>query len=146
MSREMSAGGLYDLTAGENEPQGACMTDGEVGTERTLGELARRGREPTLASRSGTVRIELTRGGKTRSWRVTVARGEVAVTRGAGKADTVIRADADVFDGIAEGRVNAMTAHLRGLVTVEGDAGLALVLERLLPGPPDRVILPWVHR
>ena len=122
------------------------MTDGGMGTERVLCELARRGREPALASRSGTVRIELVHGGKTRSWRVTVARGEVAVARGAGKADTVIRAEVDVFDGIAEGRVNAMAALLRGLVTVEGDAGLALSLERLLPGPPDRAILPGVHR
>jgi putative sterol carrier protein len=58
----------------------------------------------------------------------------------------VIKADSDVFDGIAAGRVNAMVAHLRGLVTVEGDAGLALALERLLPGPPDRATGPGVHR
>ena len=122
------------------------MTDGGTETERILGEFARRGREPSLASRSGTVRIELAHGGKTRSWRVTLAKGEIAVARGAGKADTVIRADPDVFDQIAEGRVNAMAALLRGLVTVEGDAGLALSLERLLPGPPDRAIPPGVHR
>jgi putative sterol carrier protein len=117
-----------------------------MGTERILGEFARRGRQPSLASRSGTVRIELTQGGKTRSWRVTVASGEVTVASGAGKADTVIRADSDVFDRIAEGRVNAIAASLRGLVTVEGDAGLALALERLLPGPPDHATLLGVHR
>jgi putative sterol carrier protein len=122
------------------------MTDDGAGTERVLGEFARRGREPSLAGRSGTVRIELAHGGKTRTWRVTLAKGEVAVARGAGKADTVIRADSGVFDRIAEGRVNTITALLRGLVTVEGDAGLALALERLLPGPPDGATLGEVHR
>jgi hypothetical protein len=79
------------------------MTEDAMGTEAILGEFARRGREPSLANRSGTVRIELANGGKTRSWRVTIAKGAVAVASGPGKADTVIRADSDVSTGSPRG-------------------------------------------
>lgn len=105
-------------------------------TERVLNEFAARGREPRLHGRSGTVRLELRHGGKTHFWRVSIARGRASVERGRGKAETVIKADIEVFDQVADGTMNAMAAMLRGEITVEGDAGLALVLERLLPGPP----------
>jgi hypothetical protein len=35
------------------------------------------------------------------------------------------------------GRVNAFAAVLRGTVTVEGDPTLLVLLQRLLPGPPN---------
>jgi hypothetical protein len=41
-----------------------------------------------------------------------------------------------LFDQVVVGRVNAFTALLRGEAAVEGNLELAVLLQRLLPGPP----------
>jgi putative sterol carrier protein len=89
--------------------------------------LARRG--------GGTMLFEITGGTRIERWRVTVDKGKVAVARGNGPADAVLRADRKLFSGMASGKVNAFAAVLRGAVTIEGDPRLLVLFQRLLPGP-----------
>jgi putative sterol carrier protein len=66
-----------------------------------------------------------------------VDKGDVEVKHKGGEADCVMRADRKVFEGMIAGRVNAFAAVLRGAVTVEGDPTLLVLLQRVLPGPPN---------
>ena len=91
---------------------------------------------PTRAT--GVMRVEIADGKRTESWLVAVDKGKVEVSRGKGKADSVIRADRALFDGMAAGEVNAFAATLRGAVAIEGDPRLLVLFQRLLPGPPSR--------
>jgi hypothetical protein len=97
--------------------------------------LAALGHAPLLARSSGTVRFELTQGKRVEYWLVTVDKGDLTATRGAGDADTVVRTTRALFDELAAGRQNAMAAMLRGAIRAEGNLGLAVQLERLFPGP-----------
>jgi putative sterol carrier protein len=90
---------------------------------------------PVLRRGSGTMLFELTGGTRTERWRVTVDKGKVAVARGNGPADCILRADRKLFGRIASGKVNAFAAVLRGAVTVEGDPRLLVLFQRLFPGP-----------
>ena len=84
---------------------------------------------------SGTMLFELTGGTRTERWRITVDKGAVAVARGNGPADCVMRADRKLFGRMASGKVNAFAAVLRGAITIEGDPRLLVLFQRLLPGP-----------
>ena len=84
---------------------------------------------------SGTMLFELTGGTRTERWRVTVNQGAVAVARGNGPADCVMRADRKLFGRMASGKVNAFAAVLRGAITIKGDPRLLVLFQRLLPGP-----------
>jgi putative sterol carrier protein len=84
---------------------------------------------------TGTMLFELTGGPRTERWRITVDKGAVAVARGNGPADCVMRADRKLFGRMASGKVNAFAAVLRGAVTIEGDPRLLVLFQRLLPGP-----------
>ena len=86
---------------------------------------------------SGSLRFEVVEGRKTDRWLVQVDKGDVEVKHEGGEADCVVRADRKVFEGMIAGRVNAFAAVLRGTVTVEGDPTLLVLLQRLLPGPPN---------
>ena len=107
-------------------------------TTKFFDDLAAREHEPRLAKVSGTIRFDLTNGKDVEPWLVQVKRGDVKVVRGNGDADSVIRSDAGLFNGIAAGEVNAMAALLRGAITLEGDNELVVVFQRLFPGPPAR--------
>jgi putative sterol carrier protein len=91
---------------------------------------------PTRAT--GVIRVEIADGKRTESWLVAVDKGKVEVSRGKGKADSVLRGDRSLFDGMAAGEVNAFAATLRGAVAIEGDPRLLVLFQRLLPGPPSR--------
>jgi hypothetical protein len=104
-------------------------------TTRFFDELARRGHDPRLARASGTVGVDVRKGGARRSWRIEIAKGDIAVSRGAGPADCILRADVATFDGLATGRISPMAAVLRGAVELEGDTRLLVLFRRLLPGP-----------
>jgi putative sterol carrier protein len=99
-------------------------------------ELAQRGHEPLLGGAVGSVRFELVAGSHVDAWRVTLEDGDVSVSRDESAADCVVRADKVLFDGIATGQVNAMTAQLRGALTFEGDPELLVRLQRIFPPPP----------
>jgi predicted lipid carrier protein YhbT len=99
-------------------------------------ELGSRGHEPLLEKATGTVRFDLTRGTKTERWLVTVAKGDLGVSRRNVRADCVVSSDRTLFDGVVSGKTNAMAALLRGAIGVEGDVRLLVALQRLLPGSP----------
>jgi len=99
-------------------------------------ELGRRGHEPLLGRTTGTLRFELVNGGRRERWFITLDRGDVAVSRKAGRADCVVRATKELFDDVASGRVNAMAALLRGELVAEGNPNLLVRVQRLFPSPP----------
>ena len=91
-----------------------------------------------LAKARGTVRFDVRDGERIRRWRVEIDRGEVTVSRRRGAADCVVRTDVAVFDGLFTGEINALTAFLRGEVTLEGDPELLVLFQRVLPAPPGK--------
>jgi len=98
-----------------------------------------RGEHVALPTRAtGVMRFEIVDGKHTESWLVAVDKGEVDVSRRKGKADSVLRGDRALFNGMASGEVNAFAAALRGAVVLEGDPRLLVLFQRLLPGPPSR--------
>jgi len=104
-------------------------------TSEFFSELDRRGHEPLLQNATGSVRFDLVEGDHTDHWLVTVDNGDVAVTNATAAADCVVQTDKSLFDRIARGEANAMSAVLRGEVTAEGDLELVMLLQRLFPGP-----------
>ena len=99
-------------------------------------QLAQRGHEPLLQRASGTLRFDLQHGAETDHWLVAVDRGDLAVSRKKVRADCVVRTDRDLFESIAGGQVNVVAAYLRGVVAIEGDLELAVLFQRVFPGPP----------
>lgn len=102
-------------------------------------DLASRGTEPLLHNASGSIRFELADGARTDRVLVEVDRGAVKVSRRAGRPSAVVRADRPLFEGMVEGRVNAIASVLRGLLVIEGDLGIVMSFIRLFPGPPASV-------
>ena len=101
--------------------------------------LAKRGHEPLLQNTSGTLRVELRTGKQTEHWYVTIDKGDIAVSNANEEADAVVRCDKALFDEMATGRANMMTAILRGVFETEGDLGLVISFQRLFPSPPKSV-------
>lgn len=99
--------------------------------------LDRRPHEPLLEKVKGTVRFDLQREGETDHWFVDINRGDVTVCRLEREADSVVATDPDVFEQLANGTENGVAAGLRGAVTIVGNLQLYLMLERLLPSPPN---------
>ena len=109
------------------------MTDASA---KFFDALVERGHEPLLEKAKGTVRFDLKDGKKTDRWLVTILKGDIAVSRQHRRADSVVSADKELFDGVASGRTNFMAALLRGAMSVEGDVRLLVLFQRLFPGPP----------
>ncbi|MFG2166160.1 SCP2 sterol-binding domain-containing protein [Micromonospora chersina] len=86
---------------------------------------------------AGTLRLDLGDGARTEHWHLTIDHQEVRVARLVDDADLVVRADREVFDRIAAGRLNPAAALLRNDLTAQGDLRLLLSLRRIFPGPPD---------
>jgi hypothetical protein len=105
-------------------------------TARFLDELGRRGTEPLLRHVSGRVRFDVVNGRRVDSWLVVVDRGQLTVTREAGPAQCTMRAAAETFDRIVEGRANAVAAVLRGALACHGDLELLFAIQRIFPDPP----------
>jgi putative sterol carrier protein len=101
-------------------------------------ELDERGNEPLVGKAKGSMRFDLDdRNGETEHWLLEVDKGNMSVSHKGGSATCTVHADKSVFDGIAVGEVNAVTALLRGELDVEGDWELMVMFQRLLPSPPD---------
>jgi putative sterol carrier protein len=100
-----------------------------------FGELGARGQIPMLARLSGTMRIDLTDGGRTEHWYLTITKGDIEISRHDGPADAVLVSDKELFDGMVKGKVNAMAAVLRNVIRIDGDLGLLVSVQRLFPGP-----------
>jgi putative sterol carrier protein len=106
-------------------------------TAEFFDELAGRGHEPLLAKATGTLRFDLVHGKRIERWRVAIEKGDVTVTRKNAAADCVVRADKSVFDSLARGELQTLSAFLRGLMAFEGDSELLVLFQRVFPGPPS---------
>ena len=60
----------------------------------------------------------------------------MTVARSADPADAIVRVERPVLEAIVTGRLNAMAAILRGLLTCEGSMAALVIFQRCLPGPP----------
>lgn len=94
-------------------------------------DLRSRGHEPSLRKLSGTLRFDLGAGKTTERWLVTIRKGDLAVSRRNGAADSVIRAPKALFERAARGETNLFSAMLRGEVVLEGDNRLMVAVRRL---------------
>jgi putative sterol carrier protein len=106
-------------------------------TTEFFDDLGQHAHRPMLEKVEATMRFDLRDGDRTDRWLVTIDKGDVAVSRRNARADCVLKADKQLFDGIASGEENAMAALLRGAIAVEGDPQLIVLFQRLLPGPPS---------
>jgi hypothetical protein len=124
---------------------GGSMTAARNGTadpvEQFFAILAEPGRIPTFYGESATVRFDVggadgTGGAGGEHWHVRISDGDVTVSRSADPADAVVRLERPVLESIVTGRLNAMAAILRGLLTCEGSMAALVMFQRCLPGPP----------
>ncbi len=125
--------------------------------DRFFGGLAEAGHIATFEREAATIRFDLLdrenlddqdrdRHERVEHWYLTVADGEVTVTRqdrpaddrpaDDRPADAIVRARRPDFEAIVTGRLNAQAAILRGLVTCEGNMAAVVMFQRCLPGPP----------
>ncbi|MFG2052636.1 SCP2 sterol-binding domain-containing protein [Micromonospora sp. NPDC048930] len=104
--------------------------------EAFFAQLARTAPERLLRRAAGTIRFELTGAGGMDVWHLTIAEGQVAVTRAEREADTVIRTDREFFLRMARGEAKPLAAWLRNDITTEGRFRFVVLLERLFPPPP----------
>jgi putative sterol carrier protein len=104
--------------------------------ERFFEGIPARGHE-VLEATTGTMRFDLEDGSRVEHWHVAVRRGEIKVTRRNLKADTTVRMDRTLFLGLIAGRVNAMTALLRGTIAAEGRVSLLLRFLRVVRASAD---------
>ena len=105
-------------------------------TEAFLEDIASRGHEPLLRNTVGCLRIDLTEDGTTDHFFITVEEGVVEISERRTRADAVLHCVRALFNQIVEGKVNPLTAILRGELHVEGDLELPTAISRLFPGPP----------
>jgi putative sterol carrier protein len=105
-------------------------------TTRFFAELQARGHEPLLVHASGTLRFDLVHGTDVEQWFITLAKGELQVSRDDRDADVIFDVDGVLFEGMTEGTVNALAAVLRGDLRLVGDLALAMAFQRVFPGPP----------
>jgi putative sterol carrier protein len=106
-------------------------------TERFFRDLDDRGHDPAVEHARGTIRFDLTEAGDTTSWLLRMDAGDLHASRDSSDADCVLTSDAALFDAIATGQANALTALLRGQAAFDGDGTLLFAFRRLLPGPEE---------
>jgi len=94
-------------------------------------DLSSRGHEPSLRKLSGTLRFDLGTGKTTERWLVTIRKGDLAVSRRNGAADSIIRAQKALFERAARGETNLFSAMLRGEVVLTGDYRLMVAVRPL---------------
>jgi putative sterol carrier protein len=97
--------------------------------------LRQRDHQPALGHKSGVVRIDLDDNGQSDRWFVAIDDGTVKVSKRNQAADSTIRVDKKLFDRLATGKANAVSAVLRGEALLEGDWNLLIVFQRLFPSP-----------
>jgi predicted lipid carrier protein YhbT len=98
--------------------------------------LVQPGHIATFEGESATIRFDVHDGDETERWHLTVAKGDVTVSKQSRAADAVVRIGRPELEAVVSGRMNAQAAMLRGLLTVEGDISALMMFQRCLPGPP----------
>jgi ubiquinone biosynthesis protein UbiJ len=109
------------------------MTAGAAGRD-FFERIGEQGFDPRLGQARGTLRFDVT-GTPAEHWYVALDRGAISVSGEEAEADVTVTSDAETLDGIVEGRLNATTATLRGLVHMDGDVDLLFYFQRLFPSP-----------
>jgi putative sterol carrier protein len=104
-------------------------------TSDFFARLALREHEPLLRRANGTIRVELQDGKRTDRWLVTVSKGDVRITHDGGPADCVVACRKGVFERLVSGQANPVVALLRGDLLLMGDYNLAILFQRVFPGP-----------
>ncbi|MDG4766045.1 glycogen debranching N-terminal domain-containing protein [Solwaraspora sp. WMMD406] len=104
---------------------------------RFFDSLAVSGADRVPPTTRGTLRFDLRRDGRTRSWSLTYQDGAVAVDRRPGEADCTVDAPEEIFERLLDGRDNVVPLLLRNGVSVRGELQLLLAFRRLLPVPAD---------
>jgi putative sterol carrier protein len=105
-------------------------------TEELFDRLNRLEHEALLENVEGTLRFDISHEGQTNHWLVKIDKGDVDVSRQDGDADCMVFVDKALFDRIARGEANAISALMRAEMIAHGNIQLLIMLERLLPGPP----------
>jgi len=90
---------------------------------------------PSLQRVTATVRFDVIDGDQTRYHLVSLDHGAVKLSQRKVKADATIRIERPVFERLLSGKANAMAAALRGELSFEGDRGLLVALQHMMPGP-----------
>jgi putative sterol carrier protein len=103
-------------------------------TREFFDQIADQRFDARLGQAKGTLRFDVD-GKHPEHFYVVLDRGAITVSQEAGEADVTVSTDQETCDGIVEGRVNATTAALRGLVQMHGDVDLLFYFQRLFPSP-----------
>jgi putative sterol carrier protein len=103
-------------------------------TREFFDQIADQRFDARLGQAKGTLRFDID-GKRPEHFYVVLDRGAITVSKEAGDADVTVATDQETCDGIVEGRINATTAALRGLVHVHGDVDLLFYFQRLFPAP-----------
>jgi hypothetical protein len=119
-SATVTADPINDFFAGLAEPGHLATFEHEVGTVRFD--------VPDAAAKADVTDVE--------HWHVTIDDGDVTVTREPLPAEAIVRIARPYLELIVMGRLNAMAAMLRGLLTVDGSVASLMMFQRCLPGPP----------
>ena len=105
--------------------------------QRFFERVGKQGHVRLLERTSGTILVELKDGGPAERWYITIARGDVSVSRKGVAPDCTIRTDGATFDAILAGQMSVMPAMLRGRIDVEGKVNLLAGLQAFF-GPSER--------
>jgi hypothetical protein len=95
--------------------------------------LGRRGYEPLLQHTAGSIRFDLLDGNETDHWWVGIDRGHVTICHEDRAAKTVSRQDRATMVDTIQGRVNPLTAFLRGDSGYTGEGEPLVIFQRLFP-------------
>jgi putative sterol carrier protein len=106
-------------------------------TKEFFDQLSRSGNERLLKTTAGTIRFDLEHDHGIDHWLVTIADGDLRVSREDREADAVIHTDEAFFERMARGEAKPLPAWLRNDITSEGQFRLIVLLERLFPQPPS---------
>lgn len=98
--------------------------------------LGRCGHEPLLEGVTGTVRFDLEYEYGVERWFLVITHGDLRVSRDEPEADCIVHTSREVFDRLVTGQEPQYTAWVRNEVRAEGEARLAYLIQRVLPGPP----------
>src|SRR5205814_1578057 len=86
--------------------------------------------EPSLAHKSGVVRVDVDDDGRSERWFVGIDDGNIKVSKRNQAADSTIRVHKQLLERIVTGEANAVAALLRGAMALEGDSKLPVIRQR----------------
>jgi hypothetical protein len=99
--------------------------------------LGQREYEPLLQHNSGSIRFDLTDGGVTDHWRVSIDRGKLTVGHEEAAADTVVTQDRSVLADAIVGKQNLLNALMLGQAGITGDVERLVSFQRLFGHHPQ---------